>query len=311
MFEQFMGRRQMELFEHPLTRRGVELWLERVLGFYGEQGGVDIEVIEGHLALTEKTAAYLYSDFTPSKMPYVRGSRPMLEGVLEQVLRPGMSPREMALAIMRRVRDNQDMGLARPDLFCGGDEEDLLRRGARMCNEVSRLFCCLCQMANLPARMFSAHITGHSMAEVRVDGKWWWIDPMMGLAPVDSAGQPVSAWDLHRQPAIFDRQPRAVWDDIRAPWTKFGPDQRNSRNRSFVLAYHRDAVFHRHEAMALGNYFVWEKHRYTYPWRIDPADPARLLEARLGEARNRMALGWPDHYQNWQVFDEFRDPPQA
>ena len=170
-FAAYRGRKQGAIFADSRTRRGCALWLDRVLGYYGEKGGVDVEIIDGQLGLCAKTADYLYSDFTPLAVPYVRGSRPLLEQTVAEVVKPRMGEREKALAIMRRCRDNRDKGLAKPDLFCGGTEEELLKRGALMCNEISRVFICLCQVAGLPARVYSAHISGHMMAEVHADGK--------------------------------------------------------------------------------------------------------------------------------------------
>jgi len=304
MFERQRGRNQAALIDDPLTRKGCQLWLERVLAFYGEGGGVDVEVIDDQIILNARTVEYIYSEFTPLELRYEPTSRPMLEAVVAEHVREGFSDREKALALMRRVRDNQDAGLARPGLFYGGDEEDLLKRGAIMCNEVSRLFVCLCQIAGLPARLHCSHISGHMMTEVYTDGKWGWIDPMKGIAPVNDADEPASAWELLCDPGLFERQPRRVWDDCRPPHVRFGTEQRDSRNVAYEMARNRDCYFHPREAMAIGNYFVWEHHRYTYPWRIEPADPQRLQRARIEEARNRKALGWPDHYFEPYLFDE-------
>jgi len=52
MYEDRMGFRQHLLIDDPLVRKGSELWLQRVLGYYGRTGGVDIEIINGQLALT-------------------------------------------------------------------------------------------------------------------------------------------------------------------------------------------------------------------------------------------------------------------
>jgi len=304
MFEEFRGRNQGQLLEHPLSRRGCELWLERVLAYYGEAGGVDVEIIAGQLALTARSAPHLYSDFTPLELKYVRGSRPMLEAVVAEAVRPGLNAREQALAIMRRCRDNRDRGLARGDLFCGGTEEELLKRGAIMCNEISRVFVCLCQVAGLPARVHSAHISGHMMAEVYADGKWGWVDPMKGMAAVLDDGRPASAWELLQDPRLFERQPKSFWDDVRIAGDPFGDGERGARNLASQMARNRDCYFHPREAAALGNYFVWEQARYTYPWRINGVDPAREREARRREMLNRKALGWPDYYFHAQLFDE-------
>jgi hypothetical protein len=298
------GRRQMEAIADPLTRRGVEQWLERVLGFYGEPGGVDVEVIEDQVILNAASREHLYGDFTPRELRYVRGSRPMLEAIVDGCVRPGMSDRDKALALMRRVRDNQDHGLAAPTLFYGGDEEDLLKRGAIMCNEVSRLYVCLCQIAGLPARLHGTHISGHMMTEVLIDGRWGWIDPMKGMAAVTDRDLPASVWDLMQDPRLFERQPASFWDEVRPPNILFGDRQRDPRNLALAMAMFRDAYFHPREAQALGNYFVWEHARYTYPWIREPKDPARLKEARHQEALNRARLGWPAAFHHHYLFDE-------
>jgi hypothetical protein len=305
MFENARGFKQAELLDDPLIRRGVEFWLERVFGFYGERdGGVDIEVIADQVALTRKTAEYLYTSYTPKEIKYVKGSRPLLEAVVRENVRDGMSDREKALALMRRVRDNQDKGLKKWDLFFGGTEEELLKRGARMCNEVSRLYVCLCQIAGLPARLHCAHISGHMMTEVMTDGKWGWIDPMKGMAPLTDSGQPASAWELTQDPKLFERQSKSVWNDARPPKISFGIQQRDPRNLALNMAQNRDCYFHPREAQALGNYFVWEHARYTYPWFIEPADADRLQRARHNEQLNRRALNWPLYYYDTYLFDE-------
>ena len=89
MFEDQVGRNQMALMDDPLTKKGCELWLERVLGYYGEDGGVEVEVIDGQLALTEKTADYICSDFTPLE----------IEHVLRPTGKPTRTDDEMALEL--------------------------------------------------------------------------------------------------------------------------------------------------------------------------------------------------------------------
>lgn len=304
MFEDQMGRNQMGLMDDPLTKRGCELWLERVLGYYGEDGGVDVEVIDGQLALTGKTADYIYSDFTPEAIEYVPGSRPMLEAVVAENVRDGMGEREKALALMRRVRDNQDRGLARAGLFHGGDEEDLLKRGANMCNEVSRLFVCLCQIAGLPARLHCAHISGHMMTEVCADRKWQWVDPMKGMAPVNDNDEPASVWELMQDPTLHERQPESYWDDVRPPSLSFGTEQRDPRNLAFQMARNRDCYFHPKEAVAIGNYCVWQHDKYTYPWHSRSKDPNREERSRHAAAISKRKLGWPDHYFDAKLLDE-------
>lgn len=300
-----MGRNQAALIDDPLTRRGVELWLERVLGFYGEKGGVDVEIIERMLILNEKTREYIYEGgFTPKRLSYERGSRRLLEETVARIVTPGMPQREAALAIMRRCRDNRDHGLGGGD-WCGGSEEELLKRGAIMCNEISRVFVCLCQVAGLRARVVCSHISGHMMAEAEVDGRWWWMDPMQGCYAFKDDGSCASAWDLMQDPRLFERQTRAVWADARpvGPFTEDCPESAQA-NLAFRMANNRDSYFHAREAVAIGNYFAWEQSLYTFPWRREPGDASRLLAARRGEMLNRKALGWPEIYCNHYLLDE-------
>jgi len=300
-----MGFNQAALFEDPLTRRGVELWLERVLGFYGEDGGVDVQIIAGQLALNEKTREYIYEgDFTPKEIKYVPGSRPLLEKTLSEVVEPGMSERDKALAIMRRCRDNRDRGLKGGN-WSGGSEEELLKRGAIMCNEISRVFVCLCQIADLRARIMCAHISGHMMTEVEVDGQWWWVDPMQGCYCFNDDGAVASTGDLKQDTTLFERQSKAHLADCR-PTGPFAEDLAEAAelNVAFRMIKNRDCYFRPKEATAIGNYLVWEKDKYTFPWVRKAVDPARLFRARLAEMQNRKKLGWPDYYFNPYLFDE-------
>jgi len=172
-----------------------------------------------------------------------------------------------------------------------------------MCNEVHRLFVCLCQISGLPARLHGSHISGHMMSEVLISGKWAWIDAMKGIAPVNDRDEPASAWELRCDPKLFERQPKEVLAEIRGFACELSNNDRDPAILAFQLARNRDCYFHPKEAMALGNYFVWDHARYTYPWRIEPADAERLRKARHGEYLNRKALGWPDYYYNAYLFN--------
>ncbi len=303
MFKDYMGRKQHLMLDDPLRKRGVELWLKRVLAFYGEGGGVDVEIIDGQLLLTEKTEEYIYSGFTPIELKYQPGSRPFLERLLGQVVKDGMSGREKALGIMRRVRDNRDSGLAGQLSFDGGTEEELVKRGASMCNEVARLFVVLAQMAGLPARCIGHHISGHMTAEVTVEGRWWWMDVQKGMYCLGRGGEPRSARDILRDPKVLERQTEEVWKDFR-PLGPFSRDGTDLRQRAFNMAKARDCYFRPEEAVCVGNYYAWDRERYTYPWTAGAKDPGGRAEAVRLENLNRKALGWPDYYFNHTLFDE-------
>ena len=84
---------------------------------------------------------------------------------------------------------------------------------------------------------------------------------------------------------------------------RFGTEQRDPRNIAFEMHKNRDCYFNPREANAMGNYFVWDYRKYTYPWRIDPYDADALAKARHGEYLNRREAGWPDLYFNDYLFD--------
>ena len=304
MYEDAMGRNQGAIVDDPITRKGIELWLERVYGAYGEEGGgVDVEVIGNHLILNAKTKDYIYSDFTPAELEYKRGSRPLLERVVAEHVRDGMRQRDIALALMRRCRDNRDHGLAKPHLFLGGNEEELLKRGALMCNEISRVYACLCQVAGLRCRLFSAHISGHMMNEVEVDGRWWWIDAMKGMCAVDENDEPLSAWQIMQDPTVFERQPEWVVAECRPPSIVFGTEERDPRNIAYGFARSRDCYFHPREANAVANYLASDHTRYTYPWFNGVVDAGRREKASAAEDENRKLGGWPGYYFDKALFD--------
>ena len=302
MFEDKMGLNQHLIIDDPLIRKGCELWMQRVLGYYGPEGGVDVEVINSQLILNEKTADYIYSEkFTPLQVEYQQGDRPMLEKIAKDLTTILSDPKQKALAIMRWVRDNRDRGLQDKYPFDGGTEEELIKRGALMCNEVSRLFCALAQIAGLPARVFCSHISGHMMCEALVGQSWWWIDPMKGTYCYKDDGSVASAWDLKNDPQLIERQAKGVWDDCR-PVGPFAGEDRSALNLAVTQARIRACYFHPKEANAIGNYFVADHAKYTYPWTVEAADPAGLERARHDEYLNRKQLGWPDWYFNHYLF---------
>lgn len=308
MFEHFLGRKQCDGYDDPLTREACRLWLERVLGYYGDDpASVDIGIIEGQLPLTAATAEYIYHEFTPTIIDR-RGDRPMLDAVVDSVVRPGMSDRDKAMALMRRCRDNRKLSSLRssPD-FCGGSEEELIKRGAIMCNEISRVFACLAQIAGLPARIYSAHITGHMMNEVLVDGRWWWVDVMFGIYCFRDDDTPASAWDLLQDPTLFNRQKRATFNDhfnqTNGPFPT-GHPRRDELNLAYRIARYRECYFNPKEAAAIGNYSVNDCRRFTAPWYDQSADPAREAVARHRLAQVTRKLGWPDWYWDFKLFDE-------
>jgi hypothetical protein len=135
------------------------------------------------------------------------------------------------------------------------------------------------------------------MAEVEVDGQWWWVDAMKGWYCFTDDGRYASTWDLIQDPTLFERQTKAMKADIRPP----GPFKESGKaaekaNVDWTFFKNRYCYFHPKEAVCIGNYYAWEMAKYSFPWFKEGADPDRLFKARVAEAKNRRELGWPDGY---------------
>ncbi|KKM91260.1 hypothetical protein LCGC14_1230350 [marine sediment metagenome] len=299
MFEDKMGFNQHLLCDDPDTRQGCLNWLERVRAAFGDEPCVDVQVIEGELVLNEATAGYIYSDFTCMDSNYVPGSRPFLEKVLAETIGLEMTQREKFLAIMRRCRDNREARRAEIS-FDGGTEEELIKRGTITCNEISRVFVVLCQMAGIPARLTCTHIYGHMMGEAFVDGRWAWCDPRYGNYAYKDGGTLASFWDMARDPALIDRQDRSVWDDCKPSYEGKAVvaafDDLHKAHRQTLI---RECTFHPKEAFAIGNYYVWNHAKYDYPWHATaPSDSVRQEAIVRTEMAMRMKFGYPPAFWN-------------
>lgn len=295
MFEDKIGLNQHLLCESEDVRQGVKNWLSRVIGYYGDKfDRVDMQVIKDQIILNKTTAKYIYNDLTSLEIKYQKGSRPFLEKVLSQVITDKMSDTEKVFAIMRRCRDNRDAKQVGIE-FNGGTEEDLIKGGNIMCNEISRVFAVLCQIAGLPARLIGSHISGHMMNEVYLNGKWTWFDCMMGNYFYNDDGSMASWWDLVQDPKLINRQKKSTWAETRMfhEFPELEP---------YALAFRqiklRDCYLHPKEAQCVGNYYAWDHHKYDYPWQTKTVNPAALELARYAEAELRRKLNWPMEYFN-------------
>ncbi len=205
---------QPERHPDPMVRKVVAVWKKNVsFAYSGNQ--VDWQIGEDCYLLQGETAQLLYGVGPWDELDYPRGSRPMLEWVLrEQIeLDGGASDRDKALAVMRYARDIRRSAPEKFDIFHGGSEEDVIRKGSAMCNEQSRVMIRLAQIAGLPAR-YVGHITDdHGTAEIKVDGAWAHFD-IRGQYYYKDDGQIASMWDLKSDPGLIERQKPEVAEDI-------------------------------------------------------------------------------------------------
>lgn len=241
-------------------------------------GTVDAVFFDQAMVLHEQTAEYLYSKFTPVPQTYIKGSRPFLEKVVRQVTAGQTSELGKALALLDWVRDLSVTYGAGPapgggfsDIFHGGAEEEVIRKGSDMCNEMSRVLGILAQIAGLASR-YVGHMTpidyddstsgtGHGVNEIFIDGCWAYFD-IRGRYFIKADGTLASAWDLLQDPGLYDRQSPEVLAH-RSPRTNHQSPRRYYEPTSVTI---------------IANYLVADHDRYDYSWVY--ASPVRWREAR-------------------------------
>lgn len=242
-------------------------------------GSVDHVLFEQAVALQPATVEYLYSAFTPLRQPFTPGTRPFLERLTARITEGLRSEREKALALMDwtwRIRVNYVHPGYEP--FHGGAEEEVVRKGSDMCNEMARVMIVMAQIAGIASR-YVGHMTpldydnpasgsGHGVCEFHVEGGGAYFD-VRGRYFEKADGRLASAWDLVCDPGLVDRQSEAV----RAHMDK---------------RYNMDAVrklYAPGTAHIIANYLAADHARYDYSWTY-PSE-SLMLEAREKARRLR------------------------
>jgi len=148
--------------------------------------GIDLDQPMNAILVTDETIPILYGpDYSPTRLRYIPGSRPMLEKIAAGL--PDSTERERANAAMAWIIEHV------PHPYMNGfvaknralTEEELIESGAGWCNEQARIFIALCEVMGIPGRMcFLGHrngLCGHATAEAYIDGKWAWFDPTFNV----------------------------------------------------------------------------------------------------------------------------------
>jgi len=160
--------------------------------------------------LCAETARYLYTRFTPTRVRYSPGSRPMLEALLNEIIlregpRPG--PEALAFRIFDWVFENVRIRVqprAPVWRYYGTDEDIAMLRVRVDCYCVSRLMATLLQIGGIPARlnsMFHLDIRSmHSTVEAHLDGAWRFFDPSCHDYAVTRSGALASLWEIITDP---------------------------------------------------------------------------------------------------------------
>jgi len=190
------------------------------------EGTVDYVFFDMAVALQKDTAEYLYSEHTPLEQPYAPGTRIYLENLTKRVLAGCESDRDKAVALVdwvKNLRNNYLTGYEH-DAFHGGAEEEVIRKGSDMCNEMARVMIVMSQIAGIPSR-YIGHMTpvdydnprsgtGHGVCELYVSGAWAYFD-IRGRFFEKPDGRLATAWDLVSDPSLVETSPvglRRHWD---------------------------------------------------------------------------------------------------
>ena len=168
-----------------------------------EVAGIDLEQPMSAVLLCEETVDVIYGhDFSPTRLKYTPGARPMLESIVAGF--KGRTTRERvdeALDwVITHVRHPHIAGDTPKNRAL--TEEELIDSGIGWCNEQSRVFIALCEVMEIPGRIsFLSHknkICGHATTEIYIDGKWSFYDVTFGARVAIPDGSLGSVWELSR-----------------------------------------------------------------------------------------------------------------
>jgi hypothetical protein len=298
-FEEYRGTAYLDRID-PDQRKALHAWQEILR--LGQGTLVDGEYfINSQIYLCKETAAYIYSAYTPTTVNYPRGSRPVLDKIIESMGILKLGDFERMLWLMRFIRDLPaarawDLGV---DAQNGGTEEELIQKRVSVCNETARLMVTLCQVAGLPARYVGHHLGGHGVTEIYVDGHWSYCDVQQGRFFLKKSGPLASTWEIWQKPAIIRQQPDWVRREVHPRHYAAG-DPYLVTERTF---------FHPKECTGVVNYFIADHARFNYArdWPMSEEDNRRSeeLSAERDAVRRRFRMYKQDLYSPEELREFF------
>lgn len=114
--------------------------------------------------------------------------------------------RERLTALMEWVHDNVRPQFAAPARLVADGTLDIVRRGYGYCDQSAHVFATLAHFAGYDVHLLFLHtadgVSPHTVAEVRVDGRWVLVDPWLGFLFVDHAGRLAGAAELGATVAV-------------------------------------------------------------------------------------------------------------
>jgi Transglutaminase-like enzymes, putative cysteine proteases len=267
--EQYMGINITNVIEEADRREAYLCNWEQMKANYGDN--VDFQLRYEQVMLCPETSDFIYNGYTSTQTFYVKGTRPELEGCVERIIMGSNTDREKVMEIMKFCRDLYKKS-GNIQLFYGGTEEELIKKGERLCECIGRLMVGLCEIAGIPGRIIMHVIGGHIVSEVYFEGKWAYIDPRFGMFYLMKDGNFASLLDLWNHPEIITAQDEKVKQELSALWTW------EKRVEECLKKF-----FHKKEIIVLNNYSLMQSAKYGYNW-ITHKD---ALENGINEAAMR------------------------
>jgi len=214
-------------------------------------GSVDRVLLNEMVRLCPETAGYLYNRFTPTKVSYKKGTRPVLEKYVEEISSACNNEEELVDGVARftsGLGEAADVDI--DSMLFGGTEEEIIERGSDWCTDVARVGCILCQVVGLPSRIVYLADTekayhGHAIIEVFRAGAWGAVDSVTSVVYRHPSGKPASTLDLMNSPDLI-----------------------NAHYTGKLTYYSNPGQF---REAAVSNYFVsdWKNYDYTVS-RVNP-----------------------------------------
>lgn len=227
--QKYIGANILNVLESENAKKAYQYCVQYMHENYGDN--VDYEHMLRQVLLCDATRDYLYGE-APSPVRYVKNTRPVLEGVVEDVVKTCTTDREKVLSLLCFVRDNY-VDFDGEQSFFGGTEEDLIRKHEWGCEHVARLMIGLCEIAGFPGRIVFHIAAGHITCEIYFEGKWAYIDPRCGLFYLWEDGSFMSVDDLIRNRDMIYKQSDFVRSYHNPHWIF---EYRQHRNYHFCMS---------------------------------------------------------------------------
>lgn len=217
---------------------------------YGDN--VDFKRMSEHVLLCDNTKDFLY--LKPQAVRYVKGKRPELESIVDKVCAGCETERETVFALMCYIRDLHKK-FDGEQLFFGGTEEELIKKGEWLCECVARLMVALCEIKGIPGRTVFHAFSGHFTTELYFEEKWGYIDPRWGLFYLDDNCRIASVNTLIQNRNIILNQSEYVksFHSVHQSYEYF--EQRNY-----------NMYFNPNESQCLCNYSLMDRGKYNFDW---------------------------------------------